>query len=74
MLKVIVSGSIHKPGAWGVNFGPLSNVDEEIAGSGGQTLRTLYEAGAIRCDCFEEVKPEDPGLPVEEPAEEKEED
>jgi hypothetical protein len=54
-LRVKVHGSyrsVREP-AWGMNFGPQSDVDQAIPGSGGATLRQLKEAGEIAADCFE---------------------
>ena len=67
-LKIKACGSYRSvAGAspWGVNFGPESDVDQEIPGSGGTTLRTLKDAGEIAADCFEtaDVR-EEPPIPV----------
>jgi len=45
--------------AWGVNFGPESDVDQVIPGSCGATLRQLALAGEIRADCLETVTTEE---------------
>lgn len=53
VLRVIAQGSVRSVDPpWGVNFGPESDVDQEIPGSGGLTLRRLKDAGEIRADCF----------------------
>lgn len=60
VLRVKASGSYRSVGepTWGVNFGPESDVDQEIPGSRGLTLRKLKDAGEIRADCFETVSSE----------------
>jgi hypothetical protein len=53
-MKVKVTGNYRVIGEWGVNFGPLSDVDAEIPDSGGETLRSLRARGEIRADCFDD--------------------
>jgi hypothetical protein len=59
-MKVKVSGSFRVVGddGWGVNFGPLSDVDALIPESDGMTLRDLREAGQIPADCFDDTDQE----------------
>jgi hypothetical protein len=74
MLRVKASGAVqHLAGEWSAHFGPLSNVDAEIPDSGGETLRSLMEAGMIPADVFEEVnEPADQPVESDEPTEERE--